>query len=338
MTTRGVTLVVPVHGRVAELQRLLAAVSDQARGGPLLPVIVADDASPRPVGDELDASAYPALALDVVRSERNAGPGAARNHGLRHVHTPWVAFVDSDEIPAEGWLARLDDLAADESAWPAVEGAVDDGGVEAGPFTHAGTLGGGSHLSGNLAFRTELLRRVGGFDERFYDPRLRLHFREDTELFFRLDAAGTPLRRDERLTVHHPPHAPKVTTPLRDARRYHFDPLLARLHPERFRAFNRRRRLGPVPLRSARHAAAVAHVGGAALAAASALGGRRSGVVAGSTVAAAGWAANVAALAWGRRVEARDVGPMLLVGLVHPWVYVAFYYAGAVRFRHLPRL
>lgn len=336
--TRDVTLVVPVYGRVDELRRLLTAVDDQARGGPPLPVIVADDASPQPVGVQLDPAAYPALVLDVVRSERNAGPGAARNCGLRHVHTPWVAFVDSDEIPAAGWLARLDNLTADESAWPAVEGAVDDGGVDAGPFTHAGTLGEGSHLSGNLAFSTELLRNVGGFDGRFYDPWLRLHFREDTELFFRLEAAGMPLRRDDGLVVHHPPHARTVTSPLRDARRYHFDPLLARLHPEPFRAFNRRRRLGPVPLRSARHAAALAEVGGFALAAASALRGRRGGVAAGSTVATAGWAANVAALAWGRRVEPRDLGPLLLVGLVHPWVYVGFYYAGVVRFRHLPRL
>ena len=38
--TRDVTLVVPVYGRVDELQRLLTAVDEQARGGPPLPVIV----------------------------------------------------------------------------------------------------------------------------------------------------------------------------------------------------------------------------------------------------------------------------------------------------------
>jgi GT2 family glycosyltransferase len=336
--TRAVTLVVPVHGGIEELQRLLAAVDDQAREGPMLPVIVADDASMPPVGMRLDPRAYPSLVLDVVRSEVNRGPGAARNLGLRRVRTPWAAFVDSDETPADGWLARLDALAEDGAAWGAVEGAVDDGGVAPGPFTHAGTLADGSHLSGNLAFRVDLLRAVGGFDERFYDSRFHLHFREDTELFFRLEAAGTPVRRDPELVVHHPPHAARLATPLRDARRYHFDPLLARLHPARFRDFNRHRRVGPIPLRRARHGAALAHVAGAALAAASASRGSRAGLLAGGALAGAAWAANVGALAWGRRVQPRDVAPLLAAGLVYPWVYVAFYYAGVVRFRHVPRL
>jgi glycosyltransferase involved in cell wall biosynthesis len=336
--TRAVTLVVPAHGRADELHRLLAEVDRQARGGSPLPVVVADDASDPPLADQLTAGSYDALALDVVRAHANRGPGAARNLGLARVRTPWVAFVDSDEIPAPGWLARLDEHAADPSSWPALEGAVDDGGIAAGPFTHAGTLPEGSHLAGNLVFRTELLRRLGGFDERFYDARLRLHFREDTELFFRLEAAGTPLRRDATLVVHHPPHAAEAASPLRAVRRYHFDPLLARLHPERFRQFNRRRRVGPVPLRVARHTAAVAHVGGVALGTAGALRGSRGTAAAGAALAAAGWLATVGALGWRRRVQRRDVPAMLLVGLAHPWVYVAFYYAGAVRFRHLPRL
>jgi glycosyltransferase involved in cell wall biosynthesis len=334
--SRPLTVVIPARSRAGALRPLLDELDRQARSGPVLAVVVSDDASPEPLEQLLEVDTFPGLAVTVVRSPVNHGPGAARNRGLAAVETPWVAFLDADEVPAEGWLERAEALAADASSAPVVEGAIDDGGVTASAFTHAGTLAGGSHLAGNLLVRAELLRTAGGFDERFYDARLRLHFREDSELLFRLEAAGHAIRRDEALLVRHPPHAATLVAPLRDARRYHFDPLLARLHPERFRAFNDRRHIGPISLRRARHLAALAHVAGGGLALAS--GGRgRTGVFA-AALAAAGWGATAIALSWGRRVPPREVLPLAVVSLGVPWVYVGYYYAGVVRFRHLPRL
>ncbi len=37
----------------------------------------------------------------------NVGPAGARNAGLAAVHSPLVAFVDSDCVPADGWLGPL---------------------------------------------------------------------------------------------------------------------------------------------------------------------------------------------------------------------------------------
>jgi hypothetical protein len=68
------------------------------------------------------------------------------------------------------------------------------------------------------------------------------------------------------------------------------------------------------------------------------LAGRRRTAAAAAGVAVATWGANAVSLAWGRRVPARDVAPVAAVALGLPWVYVAFYYRGAWRFRHLPRL
>ena len=334
--SRALTVVVPARSGAGALRRLLTEVDRQARPGPALPVVVSDDASRQPLEWLLEVDAYPGLALAVVRSDVNRGPGAARNRGLEAVETPWAAFLDADEEPAPGWLARAEALAADPASAPVIEGAIDDGGVAASIFTHAGTLAGGSHLSGNLLVRSDVLRAAGGFDERFYDARLRLHFREDAELLFRLEAAGHAIRRDESLLVRHPPHSAALTAPLRDACRYHFDPLLARLHGERFRAFNARRRIGPISLRRARHLAAVAHVAGVVLAFAT-RGQGRTGAAA-VALGAGGWAATAVALSWGRRVPPREVPPLAVIALAVPWVYTGFYYAGVVRFRHLPRL
>ena len=123
----------------------------------------------------------------------------------------------------------------------AVEGPVElpDTGP-ATPFTHLTEFasGGERHLGGNVVYRAERLRAIGGYDERYYDPRRKLHFREDTDLHFRLDAAALTIEFDPELVISHPAHPASFSTPMRLARRYYFDPLLSREHPDAFRAFN----------------------------------------------------------------------------------------------------
>lgn len=334
-----VTVVVPAHGHPEWIRALLAALDEQASSERPLPVIVSDDASPRPLELDVEADAYPSLALELLRSEENGGPGAARNRALERVDTPWVAFLDSDELPGAGWLERLDEIAAAD-VLDGVEGRITTGSERPTPFTHIAeaTIPGAHHVAGNIAFRTEALRRLGGFDERYYDPALRLHFREDTELFFRVEEAGLDVPYDPELLAHHPPLEAAWSAPLRDARRYYFDALLAREHGDRFRSFNRLRRVGPVPLRTARHGAAVGHVAAAAAAAAALAAGHRRLALAAGAVGLATWGGNALALAWGRRVRPQDVAPLAVVALGLPWVYTFWYYRGAARFRHLPRL
>jgi membrane protein YdbS with pleckstrin-like domain/GT2 family glycosyltransferase len=285
--TAALTVVVPAHGHPDRVRALLAELDRQADPDRPLRVVVVDDASARPLTLDLEPRDFSSLALAIERREVNGGPGASRNRGLELVETPWVAFFDSDEIPGPGWLARMEAIAASESAPDGVEGRITTGSERATPFTHIAeaTLPGAQHVAGNIAFRADVLRRLGGFDERFYDSGLRLHFREDTELFFRVDDAGLNVPFDPDLLAHHPPLPASYSSPLRDARRYYFDPLLAREHGDRFRTFNRLRRVGPVPLRRARHVAAVGHVAAVVVAATAALTGRRT---------AAGGAAGVA--------------------------------------------
>ncbi|HEY6275992.1 MAG TPA: mycofactocin biosynthesis glycosyltransferase MftF [Streptosporangiaceae bacterium] len=121
-----VTVVIPVHGRPAELARCLAGLTGYSDGptnpatpagadsqpaNPTTPagaasgqLIVVDDGSP-------DAAAIAAVAAAAgarcLRRDHRGGPGAARNTGLAAARTPLVAFVDSDCVPGPGWLDRL---------------------------------------------------------------------------------------------------------------------------------------------------------------------------------------------------------------------------------------
>lgn len=93
-----VTFVVPVFGRPAALDRLLASIGR----GPS--VIVVDDCSPDR-GAIMDVAA--SHGARFIPLAENGGPARARNEGLKHVATPFVAFADSDIVLDPGATAAL---------------------------------------------------------------------------------------------------------------------------------------------------------------------------------------------------------------------------------------
>jgi mycofactocin system glycosyltransferase len=93
----GVTVVIPVRDRTPELRLCLAGL----RG---CRVIVVDDGSRDPAAV---ASVAAAAGARCLHRAVNGGPAAARNTGLAAAGTPLVAFLDSDCVPAPGWLDRL---------------------------------------------------------------------------------------------------------------------------------------------------------------------------------------------------------------------------------------
>ncbi len=332
------TVVIPAHGGTDSLHRLLGALDAQA-GKTLLPVVVVDDGSEPPLDLDVRTAGLRGVELRVVRADVSHGPGAARNLGLAEVQTSWVAFLDADMLPGTGWVDHLRGVAR-ENVVDGVEGRVElPEGAEATPFTHTTEFSkpGEHHGAGNVAFRTEVLRQVGGFDERFFEPRRNLHFREDTELHFRLAEAAQKIVYDPNLVAWHPLHGPAFLTPVRLARRYFFDALLAREHPERFRELIRSRGVGPLSLRRVRHLAAIGFLGGAAVTAVGAVLQFRPLLVIGLTVIVAAWAATAAGVAWGRKVRVADLPRLAAVSLLVPWAYAFHFYRGVARFRHRPR-
>nr|WP_191563274.1 mycofactocin biosynthesis glycosyltransferase MftF [Janibacter melonis] len=87
-----ITVIIPVHQRLTQLERALTALSGAN-------VIVVDDASPEPTALRSVVRRHDATLIVLPQ---NRGPAAARNAGLAHVNTRYVAFVDSDvEVTAE---------------------------------------------------------------------------------------------------------------------------------------------------------------------------------------------------------------------------------------------
>lgn len=198
-----VTVVVPVRDRATQLDRCLAALdADGAR------VLVVDDGS-------ADARAVARMAaahgVALVRHPRSRGASAARNSGVASSDTPLIAFVDSDCVPAPGWLARLAAHLAD----PQVAAVAPR--IVAAPSTRTTALGRYEADRSPLDMGPRpgpvaplspipyvpsaalLVRRAalgGGFDET-------LAIGEDVDLVWRMRAAGWSVRYDPSVAVAH---------------------------------------------------------------------------------------------------------------------------------------
>jgi mycofactocin glycosyltransferase len=173
-----------------------------------VPLLVVDDGSADPAAVRAAAAG---AAAEVVRHDTSRGPAAARNRGLRAARTPLVAFVDSDCVPRQGWLAALGAHLADPRlavVAPRIT-ALDGGGPRwAGGYEAAGSaLDMGDrpapvrpHSAVPYVPSAALLVRrdaVGaGFDEA-------MQVAEDVDLVWRLAAAGWRVRYEPAAAVAH---------------------------------------------------------------------------------------------------------------------------------------
>src|SRR5207248_1003570 len=112
-----------------------------------------------------------------------------------------IAFIDDDAYPANpDWLSEgLRTLS--------ISGAAGAGGRVLVPADSPPTdfqrnvkaLEKASFLTCNAFYRRSALQAVAGFDERFRAP-----YREDTDLFFRVEELAGPLVTADRAVVIHP--------------------------------------------------------------------------------------------------------------------------------------
>jgi len=202
------TIVVPTYDRPRQLRDCLAALAGLDYPRERFEVVVADDGSPEPPREVVEALRN---SLDVrLLAAPHRGPATARNLGAGAARGELLAFTDDDCRPAPGWLRAL---AARLYAEPraAVGGRVRNGLV-------GNRFSAGSQLlidflyqrwnetpdgpvlltSNNLALRTDLFREVGGFDASF--P---LAAAEDREFCDRWRARGRVLCFAPEAVVDH---------------------------------------------------------------------------------------------------------------------------------------
>lgn len=165
-----VSLIIPFHNRETLLPRTLRSVAESS----LFPahVVLVDNGS---ADASLDVcrrwcERQSSLRVTIVR-ETTPGAAAARNRGLQEVDTPWVYFFDSDDIFDREFLADIEPHLTRDLDFVAVPTRMNVGGRVVvrhyRPTEDAACQILYSHLSTQaMVFRTDFLRRIGGWDAR----------------------------------------------------------------------------------------------------------------------------------------------------------------------------
>lgn len=188
MTEPTVTVVIPAYHAMATLPLVLDALAHQNREAAHEIVVV--DSS----GDDAVARLAPWPAVRVIAPTERTLPGEARNIGARANDSTWIAFLDADAIPCEGWLDALLERAVTAPEVDAVAGSVLNG----TPRSLVGTAGWLLEFSEfqprrrhparhgatcNLLIRRSTLLAMGGFAEDVWPG-------EDTIATFPLACSG----------------------------------------------------------------------------------------------------------------------------------------------------
>jgi glycosyltransferase involved in cell wall biosynthesis len=185
-----VTVVIPTKDRAELLEAALAGVLRQE--GVELEMIVVDDGSGDATGSLLERVGD--SRLRTLRHATARGVSAARNTGIAEARGGWIAFLDDDDVWSPKKLRAQVDTALREDADFVYGGAVlidehrtpieelrspDPSDLEVLLLERYVVPAGSS----NVTARTDLVRRLGGFDER-------LSVLADWDFWIRLAGAG----------------------------------------------------------------------------------------------------------------------------------------------------
>ncbi len=99
------SIVIPTYNRPRQLAACLASLQQLDYPRDRFEVVIVDD------GSHVDLSSVVSSGkgdLDVrLLSQKNAGPGAARNYGVAQAKGDYIAFTDDDCMPQPDWLSSI---------------------------------------------------------------------------------------------------------------------------------------------------------------------------------------------------------------------------------------
>jgi hypothetical protein len=199
MSQAAVSVVIPTYNRGDMIRDAI----DSVLGQTVVPsqIIVIDDGS----SDDTEARLRSYGGRVLYRRQDNAGPSAARNHGVRLATEPLVAFIDADDA----WHPRklelqllhmrrdpdLGLLATEQFDWPAAhfpDAPADPAGLVT-EVTWEDLVVRTSVLTSSVVVRRDVLAKVGDFDSSLCGP-------EDRDMFLRIAAVARVAALDVPLT------------------------------------------------------------------------------------------------------------------------------------------
>ena len=108
MAAVDIAVAIPLYNKAAHIERTLESVRGQSKAPK--EVIVVDDGSKDDGAARAEAAGRKIPGFKLVR-QANAGPAVARNRCVTETRSPWIAYLDADDIWHSDHLAELSELA-----------------------------------------------------------------------------------------------------------------------------------------------------------------------------------------------------------------------------------
>lgn len=209
----GATVAIATMDRPAALERCVSALLS----GETLPtqIVIIDQSRTSATTDLVQEAGWDRSVPVTYVRQPCSGLAASRNTAMAHATEPIVAFTDDDCVADRLWLTSIMRAFADDDGTDVVTGRILPLGPET-PGFHPVSLRTSAVRSvfrgrvipwkagsgGNVAVRTEWLRRIGGFDERLGvgSPG---RSAEDIDMLYRLLRAGATLRYEPDAIILH---------------------------------------------------------------------------------------------------------------------------------------
>ena len=204
------SVVIPTHNRLEMLLRVLDGLKRQV-GAPPFETIVVDD------GSTDDTASVLSARTDITfRSQPNAGPGKARNEGVKLAKGMFVVFIGDDTVPEEHFLAehaRVHRASNDDpllacvgyTGWPpgdrvtAFMDYINDFGLQFGYKL----IKDGDIIPFNFFYTSNLSLDRNLLLDHPFDTTFPSAAWEDIELAYRLDSKGLKLRYNAKAITRH---------------------------------------------------------------------------------------------------------------------------------------
>ena len=203
-----VSVIACTHNRSKKLLDTLNAIEKQTLSKDKYELIVVNDGSTDDTAEVLGNFKNNTKLNMKVIYQKDSGPAASRNTGLKHATGEIIAFTDDDCIPEKDWLKNALKYFKDEQI-VGIQGKIYSDIQKKSFFDGAPvTLEEKNYVGGktaNMFYRKKIVLEVGGFDERFVMPfGPKKGFREDTDLAWRVETKGKIIFAPD-VKVYHPP-------------------------------------------------------------------------------------------------------------------------------------
>ncbi|OHX64244.1 glycosyltransferase [Flammeovirga pacifica] len=201
-----VSVIIPTHNREDLVVDLAASILHQEFDASKFEVIIVCDGCVDNTVHILNDK-FGNLPNWTIIETQQAGPAKARNTGANKAKGKYFAFTDDDCLADKDWLLNIYQTFEEDKNILGIEGLTYTDKKNVTPLTHQiENLNGNPALpTCNAAFRADIFKELGGFDESF--P---FAHNEDADFAWRLKEKGKVVFLSS-MKIYHPPRQEKLS-------------------------------------------------------------------------------------------------------------------------------